>query len=158
MPTKKHGVVEISEDIDMDGMLARLPLEMRNKAARKAVKKNVDVVTKAYKARVTIGETGNLKKSIRTIVRDYRQKTIWYGLAGATKPTGNHMHLVEQGHDVFARGPIGDSAKNKNIAPQSGKARVEGKFDLVRAIDTTKTQRDKAVIESLADSIKKAGG
>ena len=155
---KYRGVVEVSEDIDMDKMLAKLPLEMRNKAAQDAVREDVKFVAKAWRARVGKGKTGNLKKSITHRVVAYQDNRLWFGLAGTIKPTGNHMHLIDLGHKVFARGPIGDSAAKKRISPLTGSATVEGKGDLLKTINATKGTRDKRIMESLAKSIKKVGG
>jgi len=156
--TTYRGAVEVSEDIDMDRMLARLPIEFRNKAAQKAIKENVKEVARVYRSTAARGKTGNLKRSITHRVIPYQGKTVWFGLAGTIKPTGNHHHLVELGHKVFRRGPKGDSAKEKNLKPLTGKSRIEGKYDLAKAIDTTRTARDKKVLASLEKSIKEAGG
>ena len=158
MKKSQYGRITISEDVDLDGMLAQLPIELRNKGASKAVRAATKVVSTAYKGRVARGKTGNLKRSIGQRVKTYQGGRVWVGIAGARRPTGNHAHLIELGHKVNRRGTKTDSAKWKRLAPLSGSARVEGKFDLVAAIDTTTSQQDNAVIDSLVESIKEAKG
>ena len=155
---ERLGNVEISSSIDLDGMLGKLPIELRSKALRKAVAAAAKIVADDYKRRVPRGATGNLRKSITTKVKSYRDGRMWIGLAGARKPTGSHAHLIDQGHKIGRRGKIGDSAKGKGLEPLTGNSYVGGTFDLKAAIDTTAPQQDAAVIKSIVDSIKKAGG
>jgi len=153
-----RGAVQVTTDVDMDKLLAKLPQDLRRKAARDAVKANVMAVARDYKGRIPRGPTGNLKNSVKWKVIEYRSGTIWYGLAGHIKPTGNHAHLINLGHNVYSRGPKNESLAKREVRPKSGTARVAGKRYLHKAIISTRKKRDKIVVDSLKKSIEKAGG
>ena len=165
-PTRNDlGAVKISESIDIEGLLAQIPRVLqkesvgdREAALKKGVRAAANIVRADYRKRVPKGKTGNLKKSIITKVIPYRDGSLWFGIAGPQWGIGNHAHLIERGHKVYARGPIGNSAHKLNIQPLTGSARTEARNDLLKAVDSTATRQDAAFVNAIVKEIKKAGG
>jgi hypothetical protein len=145
--------VEISSDIDIDSLLSELPIEMRTKALKKAVRAAGRVVAKDYRKRLPRGKTGNLKSSVAVKVKGYNNESLWMSIVGARRPTGSHAHLIEDGWDVKSRGP-----GRKGQPPLSGTARVEGKHDLLAASTSTVRLQNKIIIDTITAAIVSEGG
>jgi len=151
--------VEIDESLDIDSLLAELPIDMRNKSLRKATSRAGRVVMNAYKERVPVGdnrhkpELPSLKSSIDMRIRDYADGRRFVAVVGAKWPDGAHAHLVEDGYRVRARGPAGGGSPGAFTG-----AKIKGKKPLAEAVDTTAKQQERAIIESIVEDIKKRGG
>jgi len=163
--SKLKGVVTISESIDIEGLLEQIPRTLedgsvgtREGGMTKGIKAATTIVQVAYKARVPVGKTKNLKRSIITNVKAYQNGKVWFGIAGARHGIGNHMHLLERGHEIRRRGKKGESAKDQNLQPLTGKTKTEGRHDLLKAIDTTQTAQDHAFVGAIVQAIIDAGG
>lgn len=127
-----------TETGNLEGLLAELPIMMRDKAAKKAVRKANAVVVKEAKNRCPVGgprvgrKAGkpHLRDTIKGVVRDYGEKTV--GVTGPTWPDGAHGHLVEFGTEHSAPQPF-----------------------LRPAADETKKQQEDAITQTLRDEIDK---
>jgi HK97 gp10 family phage protein len=73
--------------------------ERIKKAKRKAESKAVGFMASKIKETAPVGETGNLKKSVRV----KKAKGGGYQV-GMSRPKGSHAHLVEYGHDMIVNG------------------------------------------------------
>ena len=163
--SKLKGVVTISESIDIEGLLEQIPRTLekgsvgtRESAMKKGIKTATKIVQVSYKSRVPRGETGNLRRSIITNVKAYQDGKVWFGIAGARHGIGNHMHLIEEGHEIRRRGKRGESAKGQKLEPLTGKTRTEARHDLLKAIDTTQMAQDHAFVGAIVQAIIDAGG
>lgn len=63
--------------VNMEQALERLPLEVRDKAVKAAGRKAGNVVRDSMRQRVAV-DSGRTKRSIKTVVRDYGEKTMVY--------------------------------------------------------------------------------
>ena len=150
--------VTLKESKDLDGILAKLPIELRGKALADAMKAAGKIVMLDAKKRIPRGDPSHkpdkkpLADSLGVKVKGYNQDRRMVAIIGAKWPEGAHLHLIEFGHKVRQRG-----AKGEGPGEFTG-AFVPGKRVLGPAIDTTEAKQDAAIRESLAKSIKKAGG
>jgi len=131
----------IKEAGNVDALLGRLPLEMREKRIKKALKKAIGVVVKEAKRRAPKpGYPGDkpdkkpLKDTIGSVIRGQGDKIIAVG--GPLYPAGAHGHLIEDGHQEVLWGqPTG--------------RRVPAYPFLRPAADETKEQQTQAMIDEL---------
>lgn len=63
--------------VSMEQALEQLPIVVRDKAVKAALRKAGGVVRDAMRRRVSV-DTGRTKRSIKSVVRDYGEKTIVY--------------------------------------------------------------------------------
>lgn len=97
-------VVTVSESGDLDGLLARLPIEVRRVSLKKAMRAAASVVVRRAKQPVARpgypGDKADLKPlrdTIGAVVRDYEEYVV--AVVGPQHPAGAHGHLVEYGHE-----------------------------------------------------------
>ena len=153
---RQKAYTKIAFDMDkFAGSLERFPFQLRQQAFTTALRKAGNVVKSAAKPNVPVGETGNLKKSITVQVKRYQDDKMFLLLVGPSWPAGAHGYIVEHGHNVFKRGKKGQSLKNKEVPPDSGKAYVEGVKFMAPAIDGTRSQQEKAVLDELEKQFQK---
>ena len=155
--------VTITEDIDLESVLEKFPNHMKRTVLRDAVKAAAKIVQKAAKARAPVGDPSHkphnkpLAKSIGLIIKRYSNDEKFMAIVGPQRPAGAHGHLLEGGHDIFARGPKGVSYRNEGVKPLTGKTRAAARAFMVPAIDATRKAVDVAVIESIDDALIAAG-
>ena len=155
--------VNITEDIDLESVLEKFPAHMKRTVLSNAVKAAGKIVQKEAMARAPVGDPSHkpqlkpLAKSIGLIIKKYSNDEKFMAIVGPQRPAGAHGHLLEGGHDIFARGPKGVSYKGKKVKPLTGKTRAAARAFMVPAIDATRTAQDVAVIESIDDALIAAG-
>ena len=139
--------IEIKDTKQTDKLLSRMPIEIRGKTLKKALRAAGNVVAReARRIAPKPGYPGDdptkepLNKTIKTVVRDYG--TVIAAFVGPERPNGAHGHLVEYGHAKVLWGtPTGE--------------RVQGKPFMRPAADTTEAQQQKKIIETLKREIGK---
>lgn len=152
--------VSLHEKRDLVKMLDNLTRKIKKQATEEAVDKAAEVVIKAAKRFVPVGdprhkpENKPLKDTIMALSRKYYGGNMIVAFIGPGYPAGAHGHLVEGGHKVYRRGAKGDSARGKKLSPLSGAAQVPGTPFMYKAASTTKRQQDEAVIKTLQKYIK----
>lgn len=131
-------------------VLAQLPIELREKALVKAIRKASRLVTKAVAAKITPpGYPGDergkpaLSKSMTGAVRTGGNFVA--GFVGAKWPDAAHLHLYEEGHEKWLWGQ-----------QQPGEV-VRGKGDFSAAADETRQAQENAIISTLKAEIGKLG-
>lgn len=151
--------VVLEESADFDKLFKVLPDEAMRKS-RLIVKKAADIGNRDYKERLPRGPTGNLKASVMVggKVKVNKVKGNYVAYVGATRPKGPHAHLIEEGHRVVPRGKKGQSNKGSNAKALTGKARVEGKQDLVKTFNATRVKTNNFIIAEVQKLIKENGG
>ena len=141
MPVKTR----IVEDRNTDALLAKMPIELREKHLVKAVRAQGRVVAKAAaKKAPKPGYPGDkpdktpLNKTIRTVVRRYGNVVM--SITGPARPDGAHGHLVEFGHMKVLWGR------------RTGEV-VEGKEFMRPAADETQPEQERAGIDALKKAL-----
>lgn len=117
--------------------LSRMPIAIREKALKKAIREASKVVGMRTRGAITKpgypGDKPNLpplSKNIKWVVRSGAKFVA--GFVSSDYSKAPHFHLYEEGHE---------------IVPQGG--RVKGRHDFKRSIDETKTQQQTAIISAL---------
>jgi HK97 gp10 family phage protein len=131
----------------VEGFLARMSIDVRNKSAKAAVRAAGTIVKRQAKKNAPVGgsRTGrkadkpHLRDTIKVKVKEYGEYTI--AIVGAAWPSGAHAHLVEFGHDIVRGGET-----VAEVAPQPY---------LRPAADTTKKQQADAIKKSLAKALER---
>lgn len=123
----------------VDEQLAHMPIELREKALKKAIREGAKVVGMQTRQLITKpGYPGDkdtakyppLSKNIKWVVRNYDEAVA--GFVSSDYKVAPHFHLYDAGH---------------RIVPGGG--RVEGKHDFQRAIDETKRMQQVAMIKAM---------
>lgn len=135
---------------DLEDFLKQLPIEVRTKSAKKAVRAGGNEVAKAARRNIKRGgpregrKSGkpHLKNTVRVRVRDYGGRFL--AVVGTSWPSGAHGHLVEFGYYAKAR-----DGTTTWVPPQPY---------LRPAADTTKNQQAAAITDSLKKTIFKETG
>lgn len=76
--------------------LDNLSLGLRNRIHKRAVTKGATVIRKEVRKQTPVGPTGNLKKSVASVIRKYGQDR-FVAVIGHSWPEGAHAHLIEYG-------------------------------------------------------------
>jgi len=97
--------------IRLDNFFGKVEEQIK-KAKRKAESKAVGFMASKIKAAAPVGETGNLKKSVRV----KKAKGGGYQV-GTSRPQGSHAHLVEYGHDIIVGGKKGEGGVKVGTVP-----------------------------------------
>lgn len=157
--------VVITESIDLEKMLAKLPVEVRQKGLTKAVKQGGAIVRNEAKKRAPVEnpdiknpERPHLKDSIIAVPKKYKGGTIVMVVVGPSRQDAPHGQLLEAGHRVVPRGPAGSRQRGKTDPVKSGLSFVPEKKWFAPAVDVSQQRVDKKVVDAIAESIKKAGG
>jgi hypothetical protein len=146
--------VQIGESLDFEKLLSRFDVQNRGRVLKNSLNAGGRVVRNEYRRTVSVGDPNHKpdKPSLKeSIDQKLWHKGTFYGVVvGGKWPDGAHAHLVEDGHKVRARGPAGGG----NPGEWTG-ARVEGKQQLAKAIESTKTAAETAVETTLAKEFEK---
>ena len=151
------GVVT-TEQGSLNDFLTQLPIRLRQKVLRQAVRRGARPVRTRARQLVPVGDTSHnpdsppLKATISVKVKSYQNDQVAVALVGPRYPQGAHGHLIEGGHDVVVS--VGE---RKGQAPLAGTARVEGKEFMAPASDQTKDLQQQAIVEHLRRAIKEFG-
>ena len=147
MAKKRSSVrVGIVEKGKADQILGAMPIDVREKVLKSALRKAARVVIKEAKRLVPQGDPkhnpGNvsLKDTLKTVRRKY--KTADAEIVGPEYPQGAHGHLVEFGHEKVLWGL------------RTGE-RVKPKPFLRPAADNTEKQQQAAIIQHLRRELDK---
>jgi HK97 gp10 family phage protein len=104
---------KITGEAEMAKALQGLPAKIKKDVAFAAMVAAVQPTVLAARALAPVGETGELRKSIGFVVRQYRRGDITYGIIGARRGFGTdktdpakYAHLVEFGHAVAVGGKL----------------------------------------------------
>jgi HK97 gp10 family phage protein len=104
---------KITGEAEMAKALQGLPSKIKKDVAFAAMVAAVQPTVLAAKALAPVGETGELKKSIGFVVRQYRRGDVTYGIIGARRGFGTkktdpakYAHLVEFGHAIAVGGKL----------------------------------------------------
>ena len=140
MPTK----ATITEHGNADRLLAQMPIEVREKHLKKAMRRGGNEVAKEARRLVPRpGYPGDdptkipLARTIRTVVRVYRDHVV--AVVGPKWPEGAHGHLVEFGHAIQRNTP--------------GPTRTRPRPFMRPASDGTLPQQNAAVVRSLRGDV-----
>lgn len=155
--TLKGRNVKITESVDFEKLLERLPIELRGKKLLKAVRAGGRVVARAMDKGAPV-EAPNLRNPDGVQLKDtHTVKGIVFkngsalAIVGAEYPIGAHSHLQEDGHEVVV-----SRGSRAGMAPLSGSAFVPGKQYMTKAIAATESKVNAAVTGSLERDIAKA--
>ena len=140
--------VKVSSTKEVDGLLSRLEIDMRERTLKAAIRKAGRVVEKEAKRRAPKpGYPGDkpgktpLNETIKTKVVSFRNGSV-LGMVGPRRPDGAHGHLVEFGH----RKVLWGRETNERVRP----------YPFMRpAADTTKTAQQAAVVNHLRSDLQK---
>ena len=132
----------------IDKMLGRLPLEMRTKIIKKAMKKPVNILKKAYRKTLPKGDPEHSpdKRQLHRLVGNKIYEPVqglflsYTGVRTYPDGEGWYAGFVERGFK------------------HRGGAWVPGKEPLKRAVQQTEQQRHQEIITGLAQIIIEAGG
>lgn len=147
--------LEINEALfaQIDRELAAIGVFHRQAALKAGLQKPLDLVADRYRSNLPMpGYPGDkkgkkpLRDTVGTKIKEYSGGTV-VGVVGAYYPAGAHAHLIEEGHDIV----ISRGARKGTPA-----GRVGGFFDLARAVESTRNQRDALVLQSVREAIEAA--
>lgn len=135
-----------------DALLGKMPIELREKTLKKAIRSASRLVAKETAKRITPpgypgdrpkDKDGNrlepLSKNVKAVIRS--GNTFVAGFVGGDWPKGAHFHLVEEGHEKWLWGDR-----------QEGE-RVKGTGDFKRVADETRSQQERLIISTLKNEI-----
>lgn len=147
MAKAKSAQVKIAIPPETDKLLGQIPIELRSKTLKKALRKAGQVVAReARRLAPKPGYPGDkpgkkpLKNTIRVKIADYGQTQAAF--VGPSYPDGAHGHLVEYGHDKVLWGE------------RTGEY-VRGKPFMRPSADSTEAQQREAIIGTLKAEINK---
>ena len=138
---------KLTETRNTDALLAGMPMELRGKQLKSALRKGGNVVKK--EARATAPKPGYpgdkpglkpLRDSFVVKVKEYPRTVAAF--IGSRWPDAAHLHLVEFGHRMVLWGKRTDGT-------------VTGKPFFRRAADTTEPQQSAAIVGSLKSDLNK---
>ena len=128
--------------INVEDFLAKMPIEVRTKAAKSAIRKGGNVVKTAARRLAPVGgpregrKAGkpHLRDTMAVRIREYGDRTL--AVVGPTYPSGAHSHLIEFGF----------------THPKSGEF-VPPQPYLRPAADSTKPQQAEAITRELTKRV-----
>lgn len=89
-------ILDLEGDDALNVALQQLPFKVQKKVLVSAVTKASTPLVRAVRVATPVGRTGNLKASVKKIIRRRTRKGIM-ALVGNAWPIGAHAHLVERG-------------------------------------------------------------
>lgn len=149
--------IKITETGNTDNLLAKMPIEFREKQLKSALKKGANVVASATRRNAPKPgypfddpEKKPLKNTISTVTRQYGPKVMT--ITGPRWPDGAHGRLIEFGFlQKTVRLPNGVIVRRKTPL------RVVPNPFMRRAADTTKSQQESAIVGSLRKGVADLG-
>lgn len=141
--------VELDESADTERLLKTLPVELRRKGLKTALRAHARPTVTRMRQLTPRGDLNHqpenppLWKTIKVVIREYGEEIM--AVVGASYPEGAHFHLVEEGHRQVLWG-------------QETGAYVPGKEIMAPAIDSTRDSGWRNMLKKLKDFIVKQGG
>lgn len=148
--------VQIRESANTEALLAQLPIELRERAQRAALRAAGRVVANRAKRLAPKQSQADdprpakpsLASTIKVVIRGYGDRAL--AVVGPSWPYGAHGHLVEQGHRVVVSRGVDRGQPTGAIVP--------GKEFLAPAVDQTMGEQHLAFIGSLQKAIARERG
>ncbi len=127
--------------------LGTLVPEIQNKSGRSAMRYVSLAMAENVRRNAPVGDTGNLKNSIKNSVRVFPGAIVAFAKAGTTKGLkGNHAHLVEYGHALV---------KGKYLGRRTLSQRVPEHPFMRPALWNNRAQYEKIAAEGVAAALTK---
>ncbi len=154
--------IEIEETGNLEKLLARLPLAIREKYLKAGMRKAGRVVIDAARPLIRKpgykGDKPNLKplrQTLVVVIRSYTKKT--KAIIGPAYPAGAHGHLVEAGHDIVRGG-----RKSREGRPVHKPGTITGRVKphpfLKPAAEATATRQLRALEETILAGVESEVG